>query len=314
MSAYPGFMNSTSSDSSRGGSPAFGDDASTMSMDIMGSNALRPAARNDTTSEEDQRLHNVGVAALAAVAQYPHAVNEESSSLLMSEVVNAMTGSARPPNPSTSRSFQDESHLFSNVGRTNYAAQFDPESVPVEPAIFSPRTDSDVSDLNLDINVQQLIERTAPWQTMATLESNYLSQDDDMSRDMGLTYEPLFEGNHSSPSTIPDDELADLIRFYPGEEEFYHQRHAPYTRAGSPMMDEVNLDAFYATVSYNATDPNLPQAPVNPGAVPFPLGDDQLEAALHPETIVHTTSMFQPGFAYIYGSTDRYSLRTKSYN
>ncbi|KAJ5218086.1 uncharacterized protein N7498_000185 [Penicillium cinerascens] len=258
-----------------------------MSMDIMGSNTLRPATRNDIASDEDQRLHNVGVAALAAVAQYPHAVNEESSSWLVSDVVNAITGSAMPPNPSTPRSFQNESHLFSNVGRTNYAAQFDPESVPIESAIFSPRTDSDVSDLNLDITVQQLIERTASWQTMATIESNYDSQDDDMLRDMGLTYDPLFEGNHSSPSTIPDDELADLIRFYPGEEEFYNQRHAPYTRAGSPMMDEVNLDAFYATVSYNATDPNLPQAP---GNFPFPLSDDEIEATLHPETVVHTTT------------------------
>ncbi|KAJ5899998.1 hypothetical protein N7495_004742 [Penicillium taxi] len=40
----------------------------------------------------DQRLRNVGVAALAAVSQYPRAVNEENSSFLVSEVVNAVTG------------------------------------------------------------------------------------------------------------------------------------------------------------------------------------------------------------------------------
>jgi hypothetical protein len=244
-------------------------------------------------SEEDQRLHNVGVAALAAVAQNPHAVNEESGSLLTSEVVNAMTGSSMSPNPSTF--FQNDSHQFPNARRMNYAAHLDPESAPAEPVIFSPRswTGSDVSDLSLDTTVQQLIERTAPWQNIATIECDFGSGDD-LSGDMVLDFDPVFEGNHTSPSTIPDDDLEDLIRFYPDEEEFYYRRHTPYARAGSPMMDEVNLDEFYARVSYDATDANPPQPPVNPGVGPFTIGDDQLEAAaLHPETIVHTTSMFQ---------------------
>jgi len=245
-------------------------------------------------SEEDQRLHNVGVAALAAVAQYPNAVNEESGSLLMSEVVNAMTGSAMPPDPSTSRPFHGNSHLFSNIGRMNFTAHSDPENMAVEPVIFSPRsrTGSDVSDVNLDTSVQQLIERTAPWQAIATIESNYYSGDGDVSRGMVLDYDLIFEENHLSPSIMSDDDLEDLIQFYPDEEEFFHQRHTPYPRAGSPIMDEVNLDEFYTTVNYNATSSSLPQAPGDTEAGQFPLDGDQLEAAaLHPETVVHTTSM-----------------------
>ena len=283
--AYPGDMNSSSSDPFRGGSPAFGDDASATNMDIMSANTLAPT-RNFTASEEDQRLHDVGVAALAAVAQYPHAINEESGSLLMNEVVNAMTGGALPPNPSALRPFQDGSPQFPNSRWMNYASSFFPESVPADPVIFSPGPQmvSEASDLNVDISVQQLIERAAPSHDIATY-----SEDDNMSRDDALDFEDGFEGNHTSPSTDPNDELEDLIRFYPDEEEFYHWRHTTNTRASSPKMDEVNLDEFYATVSYSATDPSLPQTPANPGPGPFPPSEDQPE--VHPETIVHTASM-----------------------
>ncbi|KAJ5140872.1 hypothetical protein N7448_004280 [Penicillium atrosanguineum] len=260
-----------------------------MSMDIMSANTLAPT-RDAMASEEDQRLHDFGVAALAAVAQHPHAVNEESGSLLMNEVVNAMTGGALPPNPSALRLFQDDSLQFPNSRRMNFAASFIPESVPVEPVAFSagPQIVSEASDLNVDISVQQLIERAAPSHSIADAESNYYSEDDDMSGDNALDFEPGFEGNHSSPWADPDDDLEDLIRFYPDEEEFYHWQHTPYTRTDSPMMGEVNLDEFYATVSYSATDPSLPQTPANPGPGPIPLSEDQPE--VHPETIVHTAT------------------------
>lgn len=239
-------------------------------------------------SEEDQRLHDVGVAALAAVAQYPHAVNQESGSLLMTEVVNAMTGGALPPDPSTLQHFQEGTHRVPNVSGTNRATPFIPERVSVEPVIFSPgsRIVSDVGDSNMEISVQQVTE--APSQNFATVVRNDFSEDDDMSDDITFDLEPVLHGNHPSPSIDLNDELEDLIRFYPDEEEYYHQRYKPYTHAGFPMMDEVNLDEFYATVNYSVTDPSLPQIPANPGPGPLPLSEDHGE--VHPETIVHTAS------------------------
>jgi hypothetical protein len=239
-------------------------------------------------SEEDQRLHDVGVAALAAVAQYPHAVNQESGSLLMTEVVNAMTGGALPPDPFTLQHIQEGSHQLPNVSGTNHARPFIPERVSAEPVIFSPgsRIFSDVGDSNMDISVQQVT--VAPSNNFATVVRNDLSEDDDMSDDLSFDLEPVWDGNHPPPSIDSNDELEDLIRFYPDEEEYYHQRYKPYTRAGYPMMDEVDLDDFYATVNYSVTDPSLPQIPANPGPGPLPLSEDHGE--VHPETIVHTAS------------------------
>lgn len=262
------------------------DDASVMSMDVPSLHAPATAM----ASQEDQRLHNVGMAALAAVAQYPHAVNQESRSLLVSEVVNAMSGGAVPPHHLATRGQDAEGDLFPVYTRMGYTNS-DEESVSEEPGLFSPRpwTGSDVSDLNLRYTVQELIERSA-IQNIATIENDSGSDDNNFRRDMIVDYEPAFAETHTSPSTNPDDELEDFIRFYPGEMEYYHQRN-DQSLARRASMGDVDLDDFYDRVNYEAIEGTLPQAPGTPAMGPFPVGDDQPEPGLHPESIIHTASM-----------------------
>lgn len=267
------------------------------------------------TSEEDQWLHNVGVAALAAVAQYPRAVNEESGSLLVSEVVNAMAGGAPSLHQSDPRPLQAEVDSFQNLAVMHYATHSDADSLPAGPAVLSPRsrTGSEVSDLNLENTVQELIRRTSTWQHVVTIESDSDSQYDNLPREMVVDYEPVFEDHHTSLSTISDDDLEDFIRFYPGEEGYYHQRNEPDS-SREAFMHDVDIDEFYYSVNYGVTDTNLPQAPGTPIVGPFPIGDDQPEpVGLHPESIIHTTSGFLLCL-FVRRVLTPLSIRTKPHN
>lgn len=235
-------------------------------------------------SEEDQRLHNVGVAALAAIAQYPHAVDEESNSLLVSEVVHAMTGRSIPRyhhhHPHSTLS--DQVHSSLNPGNhfspLSFDALSDGDSVPTGSNTLSPHS-SDDTDIDMEGIVQDLIERTATWPSIATIVN-----ESDIEKDMVMDYDPEFE-DHTSPSTTPDDEFEDFLRFYPDEEEYYREENEP--RSPEAATHEVDLDEFYHTINYDIQDVDIPQVPGTPPTGPFP-GVDELDA--HPPSIIHTTT------------------------
>lgn len=280
-------MNSASSDSSAGSrSSALRDDASVMSMDVP--SVFAPATTTTMPSEDDLLLHNVGMAALAAVAQYPHAVNQESGSLLVSEVVSAMSSGAVSPHHFNAQPQDTPQDFFSDYTGLVHSHP-DADAVTEEPGLFSPRpwSGSDVSGPRRG-TLQQLIERTA-LQNTVMIESGSDSEYNDSQGDLIVDYEVAFEDSHASPSTSSDDDLDDFIRFYPGETEYHHQRNEQgLSRHGS--MGDINLDDFYDRVNYDAIAETAPQAPGIPPMGPFPVGDDQPELGLHPESIIHTAS------------------------
>lgn len=222
------------------------------------------------------------MAALATVGQFPHAVNEESGSLLVSEVVDAVSG----VHPVGMRD-QMEGNFISGYAGMVYSFS-DMESISEEPGLFSPRpgTGNDVSGLTPRYTVQELIERAA-IQNVALVGRDSDSDDDYGWRDMAVDSEPVLGESHTSPSTNPDDELEDFIRFYPGEAEYFQQRNAG-TLSRRVSMSDIDLDNFYERVHYAPVEV---QAPGTPQMGPFPTGDDQPELDLHPESILHTASM-----------------------
>lgn len=281
-----GMMNGASSDSFASRSAARGDDASVMSlnMDVAGVQAAASATAT-TMAQEDQRLHNVGMAALATVGQFPHAVNEESGSLLVSEVVNAVNGGGVSSHQFAMRDQDVEGGFITGYAGMVYSLS-DAESVSEEPGLFSPRpwAGSDVSGFTPRYTVQELIERAA-MQNMARVEMDSDSDGGIGWREMNLDYEPVLGESHTSPSTNPDDELEDFIRFYPGEAEYHQRRNDWLSRRES--IGDVDLDEFYDRVHYGPIDVQ----PGTPPMGPFPTGDDQPEPGLHPESIIHTASM-----------------------
>lgn len=243
---------------------------------------LAPPAHTTPTamaSEEDQRLHDIGVAAFAAIAQYPHAVNEESNSLLVSEVVQAMTGRSMPLYHQPQYNLNLEEQAYPSPDSENHFYRpSDANSVLPGSNNLSPLSQDD-TNMDMEGIVQDLIERTATWPNMTAVgNDNYL--DNDMVMDYDSTYE-----DHTSPSTAPDDEFEDLIRFYPDEEEYY--RNENLARSPEAIAHDVDLDEFYHTIDYDTGDVDIPQQPGTPPMGPFP-GVDDLD--IHPPSIIHTTT------------------------
>lgn len=249
----------------------------------------------DMAAQEDQRLHNVGVAALAAVAQYPHDVNDENVSFIVNQVVNAVTSGASSFHRFGAAGLMEaEGNMSDPSAERIYSTQSIADSFRSASEDPSPGSQTTDSDMDMESIVQDLIERTATWQNVATIAG----QDDQVRTDMVMDYDSGCEEDHPSPSTVPDDDLDDLLQFYPDEEEYYHEYIAGHSPRETAMHD-VNLDEFYQTISYEPTNPNPPQvpalAPEFPPAGPLPVDNvPEEDAAWHPASIIHTTSMVSP--------------------
>ncbi|OOQ81590.1 WD repeat protein [Penicillium brasilianum] len=285
-------MNSNLSDVSSGRSAILdGDVAPALSMEVRrGSSASTLATTAGVmAAQEDLHLHNVGVAALAAVAHYPHAVNEESGSFIVNQVVNAVTDG-----PSSFHRGAGIMEVGGNTSEPSAGRLYSPlsgaDSFPSASEDSSSGSETSESDLDMESIVHDLIERSATWQNIATITG----QNDQAWKDMVMDYDSVPEEDHPSPSTVPDDDLNDLLRFYPDEEDYYHK----YIAGDSPRetaMHDVNLDEFYQTISYEPTNPTPPQipalAPEFPPAGPLPVDNPpEGEAEWHPASIIHTTT------------------------
>ena len=236
--------------------------------------------------EDDGRLHNVGVAALTAVSQYPHAINAENNSLLVSEVVRAMTDSnlsLHQANLPVS-DFQTELPTYG----TTYPRQLPSTHLEVEqdssrspPSNESPTTEEDANMENIVLN---LTERTSTWRNVATISNTH---DAAAAKDMMMDYEPALEDeDHASPSSSSDNELEDLIRFYPGEEEYLRLRNA--SNVPETAMSNVNLDEFYLDINHDSPNWGFSQLP---STTTPPGGPLEVEGPPepHPASIIHTT-------------------------
>lgn len=258
------------------------EDRSPASEDADPSLSAQDPARATTTamaSEEDQNLHNVGVAALAAISQYPHATNDENNSLLVSEVVHAMTGRSMPLHHHSHPSHAD--HVYSSPDpESHFSVPSDGNGMPYGSDRLSPESQND-TDMDMEGIVQDLIDRTVTWPNIATI-----ANESDIENDMVLDYDSAFE-DHTSPSTSPDDEFEDFIRFYPDEEEYYHYRQEPAPRPSEAATHEIDLDEFYQPVDYESQDMDFPQVP---DTAPMEALLDNPELEAHPPSIIHTTT------------------------
>lgn len=229
-------------------------------------------------SDVDRHLHDVGVAAIAAVSQFPHAVNDQTGSFLVSEVVNAVASAGSPPD---FRLLDSGGALL--PGRSFYPMQSESHT-PAGPDFAFGHGAHPGGDLNMEGTVQDLIHRTAGRQNIT------IAQDSDIEsqKDMVMDYESTTVETNPSPSES-DDEFEDFIRFYPDEEEYYNLRKQCPTHDAE--MADFDLDDFYNTINYEDIDIDLPPslgAPV-PDLVENHLAE-QPEPGPHQASIIHTSS------------------------
>ncbi|KAJ5698685.1 hypothetical protein N7462_000690 [Penicillium macrosclerotiorum] len=281
-------MNNASSDSSSAHSSASGHGVAPISPDLRRSSNSPSLAitYSDMATQEDQHLHNVGIAALAAVAQYPHAINHESRSFLVSEVVNAVTGGASPLPVSDLGTSGRNEHVLPPVHESFHSTRSEEDTLSIESENMSPVSRATENDVDMESIVQDLIERTATWQNVATIANG--TDDDGLQKDMVVDYDSPLEEDHSSPSTNPDDDLEDLLRFYPDEDYFYHERLA--AQYPESAKHDINLDEFYHPVAYDITVGSVAQAPQTPTNTAFAVDQQAEQAMEHPASIIHTTT------------------------
>ncbi|KAG0154580.1 hypothetical protein PDIDSM_148 [Penicillium digitatum] len=242
----------------------------------------RFATPPNMTSEIDRHLHDVGVAALAAVSHYPRVVdNAYSDSFMVSEVVHAVTSAS---------STLDYRHLDSAgsllPGNRGHFQQSGMRGVPsAGPAFVFGANPS--GDVDMETIVRGLIHRTAGRQDIATAPDSDI---EDAPEVMVRDYESATMEDNPSPLSTSDDELEDFLRFYPDEEEYYYQRKD--RTAHEAEMPDCNLDDFYKTISYD--DIHVDLAQTMSLSATEPLGnftDDQMEfAGPHPASIIHTST------------------------
>ncbi|KAJ5153761.1 uncharacterized protein N7500_009200 [Penicillium coprophilum] len=254
---------------------------STLDTDMFPTDPFASGQTN-MTAEIDRRLHDVGVAALAAVSHYPRAENDaHPDSFLVSEVVNAVTSAGSPP------------HFYRHLesGATllpGHPAHFQQSGMGVT-SLAGPEFgfgSNPSGDIDLETIVQDLIHRTAQRQNIAVVPDDI----EDGHKDMVMDYESVTMEDNRSPESTSDDELEDFLQFYPDEEEYYHQRKDRPTREAD--MPDCDLDEFYNSMSYDDIDVDLPQ---NIGlSITEPLHnyvDDQMDfPGPRPASIIHTST------------------------
>lgn len=279
-------MNTVPSNSNPDSAAAFARDENAVNSDVERDSDMPEAPAPSTAamaSEDDRRLHDVGLAAMAAVSQYPHAITEENNSLLVSEVVRAVTGNTFHSPYSNSPAFETDVESFSHGAGPLHSAESDIDSMPSGSEALSSGTQTTDNGVDMESIVRNLIERTATWQHMATVAND--GDNGNLHKEMVMDYDSSFEEEYTSPSSGPDDDLEDLLRFYPGEEEYYHQRNAPHSP--DTAMDDINLDEFYQNINYETVNVNLSQPPEPPVPPEGPLGAD---TELPGPSVLHTTS------------------------
>ncbi|KAJ5520937.1 hypothetical protein N7463_001390 [Penicillium fimorum] len=255
---------------------------STLDSEVFSSHRSAPT---NMTSEIDRRLHDVGVAALAAVSQYPRAENNaHNDSFMVSEVVNAVTGAGSPPD--YYRHMESGSSLVpGHRGHFQHSGMGGTSSAGPE-FVFGSNPSGDV---DMEAIVRNLIHHTASRQNIAVAPDHDVDIEDGH-RDMVMDYESAIMEDTRSPESTSDHELEDFLQFYPDEEEYYYQRkNRPAHEAEMPDCD---LDDFYTSMSYEDIDLDLPQ---NIGlSISEPLrnyADGQMEfPGPRPASIIHTST------------------------
>ncbi|KAF9242744.1 hypothetical protein DTO013E5_5731 [Penicillium roqueforti] len=229
----------------------------------------RSAPPANMTSEIDRRFHDVGVAALAAVSQYPRALDTAlGDSFLVSEVVNAITSAGSPP---------DHRHLDPVGPMPVQWGNFQPTPSAGPVFVFGANPSGNTG---MDTSVRDLINRTAGGQNIAIAPDSDIG---DGQKDMVMDYQSATMEDKPSPAATSDDELEDFLQFYPDEEEYYYERMDRPTH--EPQMPDCNLDDFYNSISYEDIEvdhPNVPMGNYTDGQMDF--------AGPHPASIIHTST------------------------
>jgi hypothetical protein len=267
------------------------DDASTListpRSDLFSHDDRSTSASTNMTSDVDRHLHDVGVAALAAVSQFPHAVNDQTGSFLVSEVVNAVTSAGSPPDFRNS-DLPPARVVYPTIPRSHN---------PAQPDLTFDHMSHTGGDVNMEGTVQDFIQPSAGRHHIG------IAQDMKIQSQMKMAMDYESTSMEASPSPSSDDELEDFIRFYPDEEEYHKLRKQ--RPANDIEMADFDLDDFYNTINYEDIDVDLPQS--LGGSVPDIIENhvaDQMEPGPHPAaSIIHTSSMSQAIICYDLANT-----------
>ncbi|KAJ5818817.1 hypothetical protein N7474_004408 [Penicillium riverlandense] len=236
-------------------------------------------------SEHDQHLHDVGVAALAAISQDVHPVNQQSGSSLVSEVVNAVTEGSSRNSPLNTSGTVEPSSIFSTPRL--YPTGVESNDLSPAPEVNSAGSQTPTGNANMHAVVQELIGRTAAWPSAVIVED---IENNSPRNEMVMDYEPAtVEETYDSPSSLSDDDLEDFIRFYPDEEYYYRSQraHRPPLATG-----DIDLDDFYRRINYDTTLPSGLPSVITQTVPDIPDIDEPLPTApgVHPPSIIHTTT------------------------
>ncbi|KAF7731344.1 WD-40 repeat-containing protein [Penicillium ucsense] len=235
---------------------------------------------------------NRHLAALTTIMQNPHMVNEgEAFTVAETPVVNAVTATVPSAFIQSGVQLVTMESLFQDGTVENTrSAPHGADDLSTEMDEGSSGLPSGQDDLVMDRIVQDLLGQNTRWSNIATITNgNDLCRDD-----MIMDYESSLAGDHPSPSTIPDDDLEDFLRFYPDEETHFYQYVAGHSQHDNAWHD-VNLDEFNQEITYASTIAEPPQtAPAVPdfaAAGPDSMGNQSEEDNdWHPASIVHTTT------------------------
>ncbi|KAJ5124852.1 uncharacterized protein N7515_008677 [Penicillium bovifimosum] len=238
-------------------------------------NLTETVTSTNMASEVDRRLHDVGVAALAAVAQFPRPVNNQSDSFIVSEVVNAVT-SAGPFEPRSMNSGVSSGRRgpHQQAGTGTAGPEF----------VFGSNLGG--GDVDVEAILQNFIQRTEARQNAFATDSGY----DDSQKDMIMDYESATMEDTASPTHTSDNELEDFLQFYPDEEEYYYKRKQ--RPAPDAEMTDYDLDDFYNSINYEELEMDLPQTLGVSMADAFEnhFADPLELPGPHPASIIHTST------------------------
>lgn len=231
-------------------------------------------------SEDDQRLREVGMAALAALAQNPP-LYEENEHGVVDQVVAAVTGINQPMFRSSIMDMEtSDKNSESDVDGLSCPGSLETE----DQAHASTPSDQDISGV-------RRVNNTSEYNIASDAEMDHLGQRIESELNTMMDYDSPRETSASSPASDLEENIEEMLRFYPGEEEFFRRRNPSLSGSQSTHPPRANLDLrdFYIRVHYDNIDPSHPSHFEDPQAMAEPMNElDLIEAV----PFLHTNSMF----------------------
>ena len=217
-------------------------------------------------SEDDQHLREVGIAALAALAQNPP-LREEDEHVVVDQVVAAVSGNNQPrlqssaidmetsdktPDSDANRLRRLESPE-TDQENTNTSTPSDQGDTSVARRFAHSFGNSGDDDGASDTEMADTWQR--PNQRIET-ELNSLMLHRRTQNMPLMDYDATVETYASSPASGPEEDIEEMLKFYPGEEDYFRRRNPsiPGTQSTQAPRGNVDLGGFYSQAHYADTE------------------------------------------------------------